>query len=161
MPPPHYPRRKVFFAFLLCPFFAGLALVPLILISVMVTLFSKPELIGEVRAGELFSLFVLVPLLAQLMFLIPAFVIGLWISSRRVKGCRRNYLTIALAGAAVASGWSLGMLLLLVDSREEGGVVEHLLPLLPGFVMSAVTLGMTAFWFLPRRLSPEAVNQGR
>ncbi|AIR88836.1 hypothetical protein [Pseudomonas cremoricolorata] len=161
MPPPHYPRRKVFFAFLLCPFFAGLALVPFILISVMVAVFSKPKLIGEVRAGELFSLFLVMPLLAQLLFLIPAFVIGLWISMRKVEGCRRNYLTIALAGAGVALGWSLAMLLIISSGREEGGVVEQMLSLLPGFVMSAVTLGLTAFWFLPKRLSGEAVNQGR
>ncbi|WP_154660602.1 hypothetical protein [Pseudomonas cremoricolorata] len=45
--------------------------------------------------------------------------------------------------------------------REEGGVVDQQLSLLPGFVMSAVTLGLTAFWFLPKRLSEEAVNQGR
>ncbi|CRM25145.1 hypothetical protein [Pseudomonas sp. 37 R 15] len=63
-----YPRIKVFFAFMLCPFFSGVAAVPLMLISILITVFKNSSLIGEVRGGEVFSLFITIPLMAQLIF---------------------------------------------------------------------------------------------
>ncbi|MFP3492972.1 hypothetical protein SB759_02015 [Pseudomonas sp. SIMBA_059] len=64
-----YSKFKIFFAFLLSPFFAGLAAVPITLLKVMIVVFSDSSLMGEVRGGELLSLFITLPILAEIIFL--------------------------------------------------------------------------------------------
>ena len=144
-----YPAVKVFFAFLLSPLIAGLAAVPFMLLKILIEVFTQPKLIGEVRGLEVFSLFFSVPILAQIIFLIPALVLALVITLLKVRGSRPVYLKISLASAVVAAGWAVWLFSLLISGREGYRMAETLMPGLLSFLFGGVSMGLAAFWFLP------------
>lgn len=145
-----YPAVKVFFAFLLCPLFAGLAAVPFMLLKMLIEVFTNPRLIGEVRGLEVFSLFFSMPILAQIIFFIPALVLALVITFLKVRGSRSAYLRISLASAVVAGLWTVWVFFAVISNLDSYRMVETLMPGLLGFLFGGVSMGLAAFWFLPK-----------
>lgn len=148
----NYPRKKVFFAFLLCPFFSGLAAVPIMLITIMVTVFSNSSLIGEVRGSELFSLFITIPIMTQLIFLLPALVLAILIIFFKLEGGPRVYVLISIVSAVVSSLWMFSVVFFFISEVENYQVMRNMFPVLLSFLLGGVSTGAAAYWFLPRRL---------
>ncbi|MFB3304726.1 hypothetical protein [Pseudomonas sp. AMR01] len=149
----NYPRKKVFFAFLLCPFFSGLAAVPIMLITIMVTVFSNSSLIGEVRGSELFSLFITIPIMTQLIFLLPALVLAILIVFFKLEGGPRVYVLISIVSAVVSSLWMFSVVFFFISEVENYQVMRNMFPVLLSFLLGGVSTGTAAYWFLPRRLA--------
>lgn len=145
-----YPSIKVFFAFLLCPLFAGLAVVPLMLLKLLITVFTRPQLLGEVRGMEALSLFISIPILTQIIFFVPALVLALVVTLRKVRGSKKVYLMVSLAGATVAAAWAGFMVLSLTSDWEAHWMMDALMPALLCFLYGGVSLGAAAYWFLPK-----------
>jgi len=145
-----YPTVKVFFAFLLCPLFAGLAVVPLMLLKLLITVFTRPQLLGEVRGMEVLSLFISIPILTQIIFFVPALVLALVVTLRKANGSKKVYLMVSLAGATVAAAWAGFIVLSLTSDWEVHWMMGGLMPALVCFLYSGVSLGGTAYWVLPK-----------
>lgn len=149
----NYPRKKVFFAFLLCPFFSGLAAVPIMLIAIMVTVFSNSSLIGEVRGSELISLFITVPIMTQFIFLLPALILAILIAFFKLEGRLRVYWLISTVSAAVSSLWMFSVIFFFISEVENYQVMRNMFPVLLSFLLGGVSTGAAAYWFLPRRIT--------
>ncbi|MCU1778073.1 hypothetical protein [Pseudomonas sp. 14P_5.3_Bac1] len=147
----NYPRKTVFFAFLLCPFFSGLAAVPMMLITVLITVFKKPSLIGEVRSGELFSLFITVPIMAQLIFLFPAVVLAIVVTFFKLEGRAGSYLVISIVSAVVSSAWMSSIVFFFISEVENYQLMRNIFPVVLSFLLGGISTGVAAYWFLPRQ----------
>ncbi|RZI32299.1 MULTISPECIES: hypothetical protein [Pseudomonas] len=150
-----YPSIKVFFAFLLIPFFAGLAAVPFMLISIIVTVVENSSLIGEVRGGEVFSLFITVPLMAQLVFFIPALGFAISLILIKPKGGFKAYLVISIVGAFVSSIWMLGVIFFFISKVEGYQIARNIFPMVLSFLLGGSATWVAAYCFLPQRLPRE------
>ncbi|MBJ2246478.1 hypothetical protein [Pseudomonas haemolytica] len=150
-----YPRIKVFFAFLLCPFFAGLVAVPLMLISIMVTVFENSSLIGEVRGGEVFSLFITIPLMAQLIFFLPSLVFALSLVFIKPVGGFKVYVVVSVVGAIVSSVWMFGVVFFFINKVENYQIMRNIFPVVLSFLLGGGSTWAAAYWFLPQSLPSE------
>lgn len=97
-----YPRRKVFFALFLCPLIFGFFIAVVRFIYFLVWLISAPQLLGEVSGGELILMPLLVPLIAQLGFMLPFLAFAMLVSSIGIYKSPRSCLVIALVGGGLA-----------------------------------------------------------
>ncbi len=147
-----YPRIKVFFAFMLCPFFSGLAAVPLMLISILITVFKNSSLIGEVRGSEVFSLFITIPLMAQLIFFLPALVFALILIIVKPVGSFRAYLMISIVGAVVSSVWMFGVVFFFISKVENYHLMRNMFPVFLSFLLGGCSTLAAAYWVLPKRI---------
>ena len=145
-----YPRIKVFFAFMLCPFFSGVAAVPLILISILITVFKNSSLIGEVRGGEVFSLFITIPLMAQLIFFLPALVFSLMLVFVKPVGSFKVYLMISVVGAVVSTAWMFGVVFFFISEVENYHVMRNMFPVFLSFLLGGISTWAAAYWCLPK-----------
>ncbi|WP_338513013.1 hypothetical protein VRB20_00715 [Pseudomonas poae] len=150
-----YPRIKVFFAFLLCPFFSGLIAVPFILISIMVTVLGNSSLIGEVRGTEVFSLFVTVPIMAQLIFLFPALALAISLVFLKVERKANVHWVISIVAATVSAAWMFGIVFFFIGKVEGYGVMRNMFPVFLSFVLGGISTWVAAYWSLPQRQSSE------
>lgn len=148
-----YPAVKVFFAFLLCPLFAGLAVVPLMLLTLVTTMLTRPHLLGGINGLQAFSIFFSTPILAQILFFIPALVMALVVTLLKARGSKRVYLTVSLVGATVAAAWSVFLLLSLTNDGEKARMMGGLMPALLCFVYGGISMGGAAYWVLPKATS--------
>ena len=151
----NYPRTKVFFAFLLCPFFSGLAAVPIMLATIMVSVFKRASLIGEVRGSELLSLFITIPMMAQLIFFLPALMLAVFVAFFKLKGRLSVCWAVSSVGAIVSSVWMFCIVFFFISKVEDYEVLRNMLPVFLSFVLGGISTGLAAYWFLPQPLHIE------
>ncbi|HEX4552162.1 hypothetical protein [Pseudomonas sp.] len=147
-----YPHRRVFLAFLLCPFVLGFIGGIIKTITLLAHLVNTPKLLGEVRGGELVLMPLLAPFLAQLIFLLPFLILAGAISLLKIRRTTANCSRVALAGASVATGWVFCFVLLVVFDKDikGGGISDYLMELSVVFFASLATCGFAARLFLPQ-----------
>ncbi|MBK5530647.1 hypothetical protein JFT86_27315 [Pseudomonas sp. TH06] len=150
-----YPRRRVFLAFLLCPFVLGFVGGVIKTITLLAHLVNTPKLLGEVRGGELVLMPFLAPFLAQLIFFLPFLFFATVITLLRVRRTAMSCFLVALSGASIATGWVLCFVLLVVRDTDikGGGVSDYLIELSGVFFASLATCWFAARLFLPRKSS--------
>ena len=150
MNPNKYPHLKVFFAFWFMPFVFGLAAGPVVFVAMVAQLFSNPRALGEVHGLELWMTFVTTPVLAQLVYLLPALGFALFVTLCAFRKGRRAYKIIALSGGAVAFLW-LTMLDYVVRRGSAKGFVfaDNALALISAFFIGAAACVVMALIVLP------------
>lgn len=146
-----YPRRRVFLGFFFCPLVAGLVAGLYQFVALLAHLASNPRLIGEVRGGELMLVPILAPLMAQLLFLLPALGLALTVMLLKVRRSPRACGVLALVGGSLAALWVLPLIALVVRHSGKVGFSDYQLELLVLFGLGALTCGLAALCFLPGR----------
>lgn len=121
------------------------------LISILIAVFKNSSLIGEVRGGEVFSLFITIPLMAQLIFFLPALVLALILVFVKPVGRFKAYLMISIVGAVVSSVWMFGVVFFFISEVENYHVMRNMFPVFLSFLLGGSSTWAAAYWFLPKR----------
>ena len=150
MKPNKYPHLKVFFAFWFMPFVFGLAAGPVVFVATLAQLFSNPRALGEVHGLELWMVFVTTPILAQVVYLLPALGFALYATLCAFSKGRRTYTIIGLSGGAVAFVWLTWLDYLVMRGSAKGFVfTDNALALISAFFIGAAACALMALIALP------------
>ncbi|WP_273820421.1 hypothetical protein [Pseudomonas asplenii] len=147
-----YPRLKIFMIFLFCPLFVGVAVAPVIFISMLIDLVTKPNLMGEVRGAENFMVLVVVPLILEALLFFPFMVLALYLVIKKIKKNRRVVLTAAIFGGGLSVVWLRFLIFVVSDYGKKPLFVDNGVFLIGAFFVMALGAGLAAFWFLPGKL---------
>ncbi|MCP1509920.1 hypothetical protein J2Y83_000047 [Pseudomonas marginalis] len=145
-----FPAMKVFFMFLLCPFFAGLIIGPIFLIIMFVDLFSDARLLGQVRGGEAFSILLTAPILGDIIFFIPSLVFASCITLLRPANSFKICRIISIYGGATASLWMFMADYYLLRNSSGYNFLDSYVPVSIAFVVGLLVTGGIAYWTLPK-----------
>lgn len=121
----------------------------------MVTVLGNSSLIGEVRGTEVFSLFVTVPIMAQLIFLFPALALAISLVFLKVERKANVHWVISIVAATVSAAWMFGIVFFFIGKVEGYGVMRNMFPVFLSFVLGGISTWVAAYWSLPQRQSSE------
>lgn len=151
-----YPYLKVFFAFWFTPLAVGVVASPVVFEATLAQLFSNPRALGEVVGLELWMVFFSTPVLAQLVYLVPALGFALFVTLCAFRKGRRAYKIIALSGGTVAFLWITWLASVVLRKSDGFWFADNALPLISAFIIGAVGCGLMAFIVLP---APPGVDE--
>ena len=142
-----YPRRKVFFVFLLCPFVLGFFAGIYKFVTLLAHLVSAPSVLGEVRGLELFFMPIIAPFIAQLAFFPPFLGFALVIAWMKVSRTSRSCVVISLVGGSIAMFWGLLFVMVIVSGVRRAQFSDYFPEMAMIFFSSIITCWLAARFF--------------
>ena len=144
-----YPRRKVFIVFFFCPFVLGFLAGIYKFVALLVHLVSAPNLLGEVKGGELLFMPIAAPFIAQVAFLPPFLVFALVIAWMRISRTSRNCVLVPFLGGFIAMFWTFLFVVVIVNGVGSAQFSDYFFEMAMIFFASFFTCWLMARFFLP------------
>lgn len=107
------PKLKVFLGFAVAPMLAGIVYCILFNIMSFIVFVRDPELMQQMRLSENLLTFVVYPVTAEVLFLIPSLLAALLVVQLKLSCTRRACLIAGLLGGTAAVAWFGGILALI------------------------------------------------
>lgn len=122
------------------------------LIVMFIGLFSDARLLGQARGREALSVLVSAPILAELIFFIPAFIFACCIAILRPRNSFRVCVFTSICGGGVASFWMFLVDRYFLHNSYNYSFLDSLLPVVISFFVGGLVNGVLAWWSLPKDL---------
>lgn len=142
-------KLKICLGFATAPLLAGLILGVLFNVMSFVAFVRNPKLMGEIRAGEGLLAFVVYPVAAEFLFLIPCLIAALIVICLRPSRTRQGFLLSGAVGGFVTTGWIVGILAW-ISRNPKYDMLPSPGAVVLGFLLGTVVFSLISLWVLPR-----------
>ncbi|UOP10178.1 hypothetical protein [Pseudomonas palleroniana] len=69
----------------------------------------------------------------------------------RLEGGLRVYVVVSAIAALIAGTWMFGVVFFFISKVEDYQVIRNMFPVFLSFLLGGVSVGLTAYWFLPKK----------
>lgn len=142
-------KGKVFLGFALAPVLVGLILGVLFNVMSFVAFVRDPRLMQQMRAGEGLLAFIVYPVAAEFLFLIPCLISAVTVILLRPSRTWQGFLKSGAVGGFFITAWIVGILAY-ISRNPRYDVMPSPAAVIAVFVFGTIVFSLASLWSLPK-----------